>query len=191
MRTNHLFFRAVLASTFATLLAGCSEDATFYYEDSLSELTLDFSDPDEGIHPSKAALKDPDNPFASASVGAETKWEIQSGAGPIAGFYSWATLLAHEPGGEAQFYVGKNLTTAFLSGDSRVIAPAEVQAQAIRAYQTVLDQFPDSVTYDASGTIPYDLATPSYQGIVALGGTVQGGWILVTKEDGQVRAVRP
>lgn len=180
-----------VASSVVVLGGGCSKDATFYYEDSLADLTLSFSDPDEGIHPSKAALSDPNNPFADANVGGETKWQIQSGAGAIAAFYSWATILAHQPGGEAQFYVGKNLQTAFLSGDARVEDPAATQAQAIRAFQMVLDQFPDSVTYDATGTIAYDLATPAYQGIVALGGTVQGGWILVTKEDGQKRAVKP
>ncbi len=194
-RFLHLFARVVaplaLASSVVVLGGGCSTDATFYYEDSLADLTLSFSDPDEGIHPSKAALSDPNNPFADANVGGETKWQIQSGAGAIAAFYSWATILAHQPGGEAQFYVGKNLQTAFLSGDARVEDPAATQAQAIRAFQMVLDQFPDSVTYDATGTIAYDLATPAYQGIVALGGTVQGGWILVTKEDGQKRAVKP
>jgi len=191
MRTKRLLFAAVLASSFAAVLPGCSEDATFYYEDSLSDLTLSLSDPDEGIYPSTAALVNPDNPFATANVGAETKWLIQSSGGPIASFYVWATLLARQPGGEAQFYVGENLRLAFQSGDSRVEDPVEAQARAIRAYQMVLDQFPDSVTYDASGTIAYDLVTPSYRAIVALGGTVQGGWILVTKEDGQQRAVKP
>jgi len=199
MRRKHLFLLLLarvaaplaLASSVVVLGGGCSKDATFYYEDSLSDLTLSLSDPDEGIYPSKAALSDPNNPFAGANVGGETKWQIQSGAGAIAAFYSWATILAHQPGGEAQFYVGKNLQTAFLSGDARVEDPAATQAQAIRAFQMVLDQFPDSVTYDATGKIPYDLATPAYQGILSLGGTVQGGWILVTKEDGQKRAVKP
>ncbi|MBK8256796.1 MAG: hypothetical protein IPK82_29505 [Polyangiaceae bacterium] len=190
MRTLHLL-ATFAAGGIAVLGTGCSNDATFYYEDSLSEVTLSLSHPDEGIHPSQAALSNPDNPFAEANVGTETKWQIQSGAGPIAAFYVWETVLAHQPGGEAQFYVGKNLAAAFLSGDARVEDPPAIKDQAIRAYQTVLDEFPDSVTYDASGTIAYDLATPSYVGIVALGGTVEGGWILVTKEDGQLRAVKP
>jgi len=186
------FFAALAVPCFLAILgAGCSNEATFYYEDSLSDLPLALSDPDEGIYPSKAALSDPGNPFAEANVGAETKWQIQSGAGPIPAFYVWATILARQPGGEAQFYVGKNLAAAFLSGDTRVEDPEAIKAQAIRAYQMVLDQFPDSVTYDASGKIAYDLVTPAYVGIIALGGTVQGGWILVTKEDGQKRAVKP
>jgi len=193
MRTSLLSARVALAAaalaSLPALSAGCSKDAAFYYEDSLSDLTLALSEPDEGIYPSTAALRDPHNPFKT--VGAETKWQIQGGAGPIAAFYSWATILAGQPGGEAQFYVGKNLQAAFLSGDSHVEDPQAIQAQAIRAFQMVLDQFPDSVTYDASGKIAYDLATPAYQGIIALGGTVQGGWILVTKEDGQKRAVKP
>jgi len=191
MRTMPFFVHLVLVASLSALAAGCSNDATFYYEDSLSDVTLALSDPDEGIYPSTAVLKNPHNPFALANVGAETKWEIQSGAGPIPAFYSWATILAHQPGGEAQFYVAKNLQAAFLSGDPHVEDPTGISAQAIRAYQMVLDQFPDSVTYDAIGKTAYDLATPSYLGILALGGTVEGGWVLVTKEDGQKRAVKP
>lgn len=191
MRRIPLFVHLVLTASLSAFAAGCSNDATFYYEDSLSEVTLALSDPDEGIYPSTAVLDNPQNPFAQANIGVETKWQIQSGAGPIPAFYSWATILAHQPGGEAQFYVGKNLQAAFLSGDPHVEDPAAISAQAIRAYQMVLDQFPESVTYDATGKIAYDLATPSYLGIVALGGTPQGGWILVTKEDGQKRAVKP
>lgn len=194
MKNHPLLVRALSLSLLGSVLAlgaGCSNDASFYYEDSLSDLTLALSDPDEGISPSKAVLTDPNNPFAMSNVGGETKWEIQSGAGAIPAFYSWATILAHQPGGEAQFYVGKNLQTAFLSGDSHVEDPEAIRAQAIRAFQTVLDLFPEAVTYDATGTIAYDLVTPAYQGIIALGGTVEGGWILVTKEDGQKRAVKP
>lgn len=171
--------------------SGCSNDATFYYGDSLGDLTLSLYSANEGIYPDTSALADPDNPFATSSLGAETKWDVQSSEGPIAGFYVWATVLAREPSGEAQFYVGLDLATAFLSGDANVVDPPEIQAQGIRAYQSVLDQFPDSVTYDATGTIAYDLATPSYLGILSLGGEVQGGWFLVTKEDGQKRAVKP
>ena len=39
-----------LASTVLVLGGGCSKDASFYYEDSLSDLTLSLSDPDEGIY---------------------------------------------------------------------------------------------------------------------------------------------
>jgi hypothetical protein len=62
---------------------------------------------------------------------------------------------------------------------------------AIRAYQAVLDNFPESVTYDPTGKIPYSLATMSLQGILGLGGTPQGGWVLVKGEDGADHAVKP
>jgi hypothetical protein len=184
-------FAGLVLVPFALAWSGCSNDATFYNGDSLDDLQLDLYSEDEGIYPDTSALMDPNNPFATSSLGAETKWMVQSGEGPIAGFYVWATVLARQPSGEAQFYVGLDLGTAFLSGDTNVVDPPEIQAQAIRAYQTVLDEFPDSVTYDATGTIAYDLATPSYLGILSLGGQVQGGWFLVTKEDGQKRAVKP
>ncbi|MEZ4297317.1 MAG: hypothetical protein R3B70_20300 [Polyangiaceae bacterium] len=180
-----------VAALLPVLAAGCSQDATFYYGDSLSDLRLSLYTDDEGIHPDTSALEDPMNPFADSALGPETKWNIQAGEGAIPAFYVWATVLAREPTGEAQYYVGLNLGAAYLSGDSRVEDPEAVRDQAIRAYQTVLDEFPDSVTYDATGTITYDLATPAYQGIVGLGGTVQGGWFLVTTENGQKRAVKP
>jgi hypothetical protein len=191
MKTLSLFVRTAPLVGACLLGAGCSNDATFYYGDSLSDLRLSLHTDDEGIYPDTSALENPANPFADSALGPETKWNIQSGEGPIAAFYVWATVLVREPSGEPQFYVGQNLAAAYLSGDSRVDDPAEVRERAIRAYQTVLDEFPDSVTFDATGEIAYDLATPSYQGIVGLGGTVQGGWFLVTMENGQKRAVKP
>ena len=87
-----------------------------------------------------------------------------------------------------QFYAALNLQLIY----DRELAPADrrewVRAQAIRGFQTVLDVFPDSVTWDASGTIAYDLATMAYKAIVALGG-VPEGWILVETADGGERAI--
>ena len=41
---------------------------------------------------------------------------------------------------------------------------------AIDAYQAVLDHFPDDVTFDATVTFSFGLATPAYNGIIELGG---------------------
>jgi hypothetical protein len=87
--------------------------------------------------------------------------------------------------------VGTDLLSIYQNGEASQEDLPRVRAQAIRAYQSVLDNFPDAVTYDATGTIAYELVTPSYKGIVEMGGTVQGGWVLVQTANGQDRAVKP
>ncbi|MFP2926308.1 hypothetical protein ACLESO_14030 [Pyxidicoccus sp. 3LG] len=172
-------------------ISGCYDPATFVYGRSLEDLTLQFHSADEGIHPDRSVLEDPNNPFADSPPGEETKWVIESGASSVAGFYSWATVLTQNPTGEAQFYVGGNLLGVYQAGQASQEDLPRVREQAIRAYQSVLDNFPDAVTYDASGTIAYELVTPAYKGIVEMGGTVTGGWVLVQTANGQERAVKP
>jgi hypothetical protein len=172
-------------------ISGCYEPAHFVYGESLEDLTLQLHSDNVGIHPDNSVLEDPNNPFVHTTPGVETKWKIQSSGAHVAAFYSWATLLAREPGGEAQFYVGNTLLAVYQTGAASQEELPRVKAQAIRAYQSVLDNFPDAVTYDATGTIAYDLVTPAYKGIVEMGGTVQGGWTLVRLTNGQDRAVKP
>lgn len=172
-------------------LSGCYDRAAYVYGESLDGLTLQLISPDEGIYPDQSVLTDPSNPFALAPPGAETKWDIQSSGSHVAAFYSWATLLAREPNGEAQFYVGTNLLAVYQNGEAAQEELPTVREQGVRAYQSVLDNFPEAVTYDASGTFAYDLATPAYKGIVEMGGTVTGGWVLVKTASGADRAVKP
>jgi hypothetical protein len=172
-------------------ICGCYDQASYVYGESLDGLTLQLHSEDVGIHPDQSVLEDPNNPFRLNSPGAETKWQIQGGGDHVAAFYAWATLLARGPYGEAQFYVGTDLLAIYQNGEASQEDLPRVRAQAIRAYQSVLDNFPDAVTYDATGTIPYELVTPSYKGIVEMGGTVQGGWVLVQTANGQDRAVKP
>jgi hypothetical protein len=171
--------------------SGCYDPASFVYGESLDGLTLQLQGPDVGIHPDTSVLEDPNNPFAHATPGAETKWQIQSSGHHVAAFYAWATLLAREPGGEAQFYVGTNLVAVYQNGEAGQEELPLVREQAIRAYQSVLDNFPEAVTYDATGTIAYELMTPAYKAIVDMGGTVQGGWVLMRAANGQERVVKP
>lgn len=179
-----------LASALALGASGCPMDAEFYYGDSLAGLKLELSDPDEGIFPSKATLFNPNNPFARSSMGDETKWNVQSSGEPVAAFYAWATVNARQPYGESQYYVALNLKASYEAQAAEVDDLPMIRAQAIRAFQAVLDYFPDAITYGAGGEI-YELATPSYQAIVDLGGKVQGGWVLLQTMDGIPRAVKP
>ena len=109
----------------------------------------------------------------------------------MAAFYSWATINADNPYGEAQYYTAHDLQQIFRTGQASADDLPVAQDLAIRGYQAVLDNFPTSVTYDATGKIAFSLATMAYQGIVGLGGTVQGGWELITAADGSALAVQP
>jgi len=161
-------------ATLALLLpiAGCALPApTYEYGTPLNDLELNLFALDMGIYPSTSVLDDPNNPFAETGVPGDLKWDINSDAGPVAAFYSWATVLTGEPTGENQYYTALSLT-AIWSGD--LVPPEElvyVRDMAIDAHMSVLENFPESVTYDATGTIPYDLAPLSYQAILDLGGT--------------------
>jgi hypothetical protein len=184
MRTGFLLAAAVA-------LSGCYDDPTIIYGRSLDDMTFTVTDPGMGIYPNESVLEDPYNPFARSGVGTETKWQIQAGASPVAAFYSWATVLAQGPYGEAQYYTALNLAAIYQRGLADQASLAKTREMAVKAFQSVLDNFPDAVTYDASGTVAYDLVTPAYKGVVELGGIVTGGWVMVKTSSGADRAVKP
>ena len=173
------------------VLNACSAPGELVYGTTFSNEPLAVFDKSEGIHPSKAVLNDPNNPFARAPSGAETKWDIQSADNRVAAFYSWATWLANEPTGEHQYYVALNLAGIWSNGVARQEDLPKVRQMAIDAYQSVLDNFLDAATYDITGTFSFELLTPAFNGILGLGGTPSGGWVLVQGPDGNPKAVRP
>jgi hypothetical protein len=61
---------------------------------------------------------------------------------------------------------------------------------AIAGFQAVLDEFPDSVTFDSTGTQTFRLATPALMGILDLNGDVNGDWVLVVDQNGDLVAVK-
>ncbi len=169
----------------------CSNSGELVYGSTFSDAPLTVFDNNEGIHPSKSVLNDPNNLFARASSGALTKWNIQSSGKRVAAFYSWATWLAHEPTGEHQYYVALNLAGIWSNGEARQEDLPRVRQMAIDAYQSVLDNFLDAATYDITGTFSFELLTPAFNAILELGGTPTGGWVLVQGPDGNPKAVRP
>jgi hypothetical protein len=171
------------------LLTGCAADGVPWTAEGLPDsLHLDSSD--EGVYPDRSVLDDPANPFAVGALDDKTVWTLQASGGNVAAFYAWATATARGATGERQYYVALDLKAIHDLGQCDESEIPEVASRAIRGYQAVLDHFPTAVTYDASGTHAYELATPSVQGIIALGGTPQNGWVLVTKEDGTMVAVQ-
>ncbi len=176
----------------ATLLVfGCELDPQEYrFGENLTGLQFEFYDEEEGVHPSQVVLPNPRNPFRDYPIGSETKWDLLDGAGTAAGFYAWATLLAQAPTGEHQFYAAAKLRDVFFANEVEPEDNDRVRLLAIDGFQTVLDDFPDSVTFDPTGTIAFRLATPSYLAILELNGRPQGDWVLVLDSSGNPTAVK-
>lgn len=186
MKTLH---RALFALGLAAL-AGCdTPTASYDYGVQLNDVEFNLHSVEMGVYPSLDVLADPANPFAATGMGRETKWDILSYEAWPAAFYAWATFLTQEPTGEAQFYTATAAANLYAYRDCEPDDLYYVRQIAIDGFQVVLDEFPDSVTYDVTGTYAYPLAPLAYQGIVGLGG-VPRGWALVTGEDG-TQAVVP
>lgn len=170
-------------------LAACAADGVPFAPEVLpTELHLDSAN--EGVHPDRSVLDDPANPFTTGSLSPDMVWDLQASAGPVAAFYAWATLNARGPTGERQYYAALDLKSVV---DLQLAAADHlpvVRDRAIRGFQSMLDHYPDAVTYDVTGTIAWELATPAVKAIIALGGTPLGGWVLITNPDGTVVAVR-
>jgi hypothetical protein len=175
-----------LLASLALAASACAADGVPWQGQPLSDAPLVFTSPDEGVHPSRAVLDDPANPFVDGKLTDAAIWQLQSSGGNVPAFYAWATALAYGATGERQYYAALDLKT-ILEREQAADLPA-VRERAIRGFQAVLTYFPTAVTYDASGTIAYELATPSVIAILELGGTADG-WTLVMTPDGRTVAV--
>ena len=182
MRPSHA--TTTLLAT-ALLTAACGlEPAEYRFGTDIRSITFELASPDEGIHPDDSVLANPRNPFRHHAIGDKTKFELFKDGGNAGGFYAWATMLARVSTGEHQYYTALKLGAIADSGEVPGPDQETVEDMAIRAMQSVLDNFPDSVTYDKTGTIPYRLATMAYKAIVSRGGRVQGDWVLVKTAGG-------
>ena len=175
----------------AVLLLGCEiEPSEYQYGFNVTGQRFQLYNDKVGIHPNQDVLLDPNNPFMDYGVGSETKWDILATGGNVATFYAWATLLANQPNGEHQFFTGIGLRGIYETQEVSGEDLATVREMAIAAFQSVLDNFPESVTFDASGERPTRLATFAFNEIIALGGQVRGDWVLVQLPSGGTEAVR-
>lgn len=175
---------------FVVLAGACIESGEYRYGENVTGLRFEIFDEDEGIHPADVTLTNPRNPFRDHPIGEETKFLLLAQGGNAAGFYAWATLLARAPSGENQFYTATKLHDVAVSGElSSAEEVCRVTRMAGRAYQAVLDFFPDSVSYLEDGT-PFYLAPLAYRGIEDLGLRVRGDWVLATDAGGNEVAVR-
>ena len=177
--------RTISIALFA--LTGCTlEPGSYRYGDDLTGLEFLPYSPTEGVFPDTSVVDDPNNPFADG-IGEQTKWDVLS-SGPAHGFYAMATSLVQIPTGEHQYYTAASAHAIY---EQELAAPEDLwlaREIAVAGYRVVLESFPDSVTYDASGSYFWSLAPLAYQGLLDLGGDTSG-FALITSDDGQLVVV--
>lgn len=154
----------LLIGLFALGAAGCSSpgdgDGTVANAIVLpTDVVLDLACANVGINNEQCVLLDPENPYVNIKVSefdvnnpnAITKFDLNEQipageTGAKARFYLWATALARSPSGENQWYVAQALHELWDANDDEII-----RVQALRAYQSVLDNFFGSVTFFTFG----------------------------------------
>jgi len=190
---NQFLFSLNLCLGLLFTCIACVDPPPYFYAEKITGASFKIFDDSVGIFPSSKVLQDPNNPFAQFGLDTETKWEIEAQGDAVAGFYAWATFLVLQPTGEHQFYTALNLKAIYersLLTDDQETEKERLLNLCIRAFQSVLDHFPRSVTYDRTGKIPYGLATLAIQELQSLGASPQGGWNLVTQENGELVAIQ-
>ncbi len=181
---NRLSLMTALALAGSALPSACLDAPEYYYGENLVDVRFVIWSLDTGVHPSQAVLDDPSNPFRAHPPSADMKWQLLTYGGDAAAFYAWATLLAQQPTGELQYYTSVTLERIYRNGGITAVERPYVRQLALDGYAAVLAHFPESVTYDPTGTIPYRLAPLAYDAILALGGTPPPGWVRVGTPDG-------
>ena len=173
--------------------SGCTEPdgPEYLFGDNLTGLEFTVYTTDVGIYPDQSVLDDPNNTFGDQPPLNDLKWDLHATAGNVPAFYGWATMLAYEPIGENQYFAALRLRDIYYRGDPPPGYGPVVRDMALRGFQSVLDNFPDSLVFDASGTVGFRLAPLAYDGIIELGGTVEGNWVVVaTDEDGNTTVIQ-
>ena len=169
---------------------GCGDDPEYEFGFNITGIEFELFNPTEGIHPSKVTLSNPNNPFREFGVSDDTKFAILGNGGNAGAFYAWATVLADIPIGENQFFTAVKLRDIYESNEVAEEDRETVRQMAVDGFQAVLDCFPESLLFDASGTVAIRFATLAYGQILDLGGVVQGDWVLVEDTLGNPTAVR-
>ncbi len=167
----------------------CGDDPVYEFGFNITGIEFELFNPTEGIHPSKVTLSNPRNPFREFGVSDDTKFDILANGGNAGAFYAWATVLANIPIGENQFFTAVKLRDIYEANEVAEEDRETVRQMAVAGFQTVLDCFPESVLFDATGTFSLRFATLAYLEILDLGGVVQGDWILVEDSLGNPTAI--
>ena len=154
----------------ANVLLGCAPQPYYYHGFNLRSVEFVLTSDEQGIYPNNGILTDPNNPFPTPLF--EGKWDIESFGYPPASYYAWATQLAVEPIGENQYYTALALSNLYNLDLVDEYERFYVWDMAVRAHESVLLHFPDSVSYLADGVSSFPLAPLSYQALIDLGADV-------------------
>lgn len=172
------------------LAVSCGEPPQYRFGQNITGVEFVFFNETEGIFPSRVTLQNPNNPFRESGVSDDVKFSILGNGGNAGAFYAWATILTSIPIGENQYFTAVKLRDIYLSNEVAEEDRETVRQMAVNAFQAVLDCFPDSVLFDATGTFTFRLATLSYLEILGLNGVPEGDWQLVEDTFGDPIAVR-
>ena len=136
----------ILTTSLLVLTAGCDAEDSGVIRNEVplpTDSQLNFLCEDEGIFPEECVLENPDNPYRTANVNDDTKFELSDDAPSAKSrYYVWATALARQPTGENQYFTALSLHQVY--GES---GSPTTREQTIKAYRSVLDNFFFSATF--------------------------------------------
>ncbi len=159
IKTHAALFRLPLMVLIALITVGCggsNSGGTNITSIPLpTDTLLNLYCENAGVWPDSCVAQDPQNPYRNVVIrefdvnnpDAETKFALadaipEGRTGAKARFYLWATALARRASGENQWYTARALHELFNYNEDPVI-----QAQALKAYRSVLDNFFGSATF--------------------------------------------
>ncbi len=160
---KHLLMGLLVAA--AIILAGCGGERSASDGENVTtqllptDVVLNLFCADVGIAGETCVLDDPENPFSNTPIpefdinadpNLPTKREIAATipAGPSgakARFYFWATALARRQSGENQYETALALHELYSANSNALSVDTLIQEHALRAYESVLDNFFGSV----------------------------------------------
>jgi len=136
----------ILTGTMILIAAGCGEVDDGEVRNAVqlpTDSVLNFFCENEGIFPDDCVLENPDNPYVSANVSEDTKFQLNDDAPSAKSrYYLWATALARQSSGENQYFTALSLQEVFAESGSPT-----TRDQAKKAYRSVLDNFFLSATF--------------------------------------------
>jgi len=144
-------FKILSLGVLLLAIAGCGKGGSDGDVENSIELPTDDTIPldlkcaDVGLYTETCVLDDKSNPYRNSVITEVNKFTLDADAPSYtARFYLWATALARGigAGGENQFYVAYNLHLMWGASNSEL-----TRVQALRAYQSYLDNYFDSLTY--------------------------------------------
>ena len=167
-------------------LLGCAPQPYYYRGINLLSIEFELVSDEHGIYPNSEILGHETNPFPDPLF--DGKWDIESFGHAPASYYAWASQIAVEPTGENQFYTAMALTNLYQFEMVDDYERYYVWKMAVQAHESVLINFPNSISYLADEISSFSLAPLSYEALGNLGSD-RSNWIEITLDDGSVAIV--